>query len=81
MDFLFFYTDIVSLPPSINILNKTKKTSFLGFFLSLVIYICVLFVSIKSVLQLYAKEYKAIIYSESQQLSNPTLNVSNIILY
>ena len=77
MNFLFQYLDIVSLPPHVFILNKGKNTTIFGILLSILTYISLLYVTIKNFLLLHNKEYKSIIYSESQELNNFNLKDSN----
>ena len=74
---VFYYSDIVSLPPHIYISKKTKNPTFFGFILSLITYISILFVTINKFLKLYNKEVESVIYSKSQELSNRTLNNSD----
>ena len=76
---LFYYSDIVSLPPHIYISKKTKNPTIFGFILSLITYISIIFVTINNFLQLYNKEIKSLIYSNSQELNNRTLNNSEFI--
>ena len=76
---LFYYSDIVSLPPHIYISKKTKNPTIFGFILSLITYISIIFVSINNFLQLHNKEIKSLIYSNSQELNNRTLNNSEFI--
>ena len=77
MNIFFYYLDTVSLPPHVYILSKGKNVTILGFLLSLITYISLLYVTIKNILQLYNKEYKSIIYSESQELNTLKLNSSD----
>ena len=79
MNSLLYYSDIVSLPPHIYISKKTKNPTLFGFFLSLITYISIIFVTINNFLQLYNKEIKSLIYSNSQELNNRTLNNSEFI--
>ena len=79
MNSLLYYSDIVSLPPHIYISKKTKNPTLFGFFLSLITYISIIFVTINNFLQLYNKEIKSLIYSNSQELNNKTLNNSDFI--
>ncbi len=79
MNSLLYYSDIVSLPPHIYISKKTKNPTLFGFFLSLITYISIIFVIINNFLQLYNKEIKSLIYSNSQELNNRTLNNSEFI--
>ena len=76
---LFYYSDIVSLPPQIYISKKAKNPTFFGFILSLITYISIIFVTINNCLQLFSKKYKSVIYSKSQELSNRTLNNSEFV--
>ncbi len=77
MNIFFYYLDTVSLPPHVYILSKGKNVTILGFLLSLITYISLLYITIKNILQLYNKEYKSIIYSESQELNTLKLNSSD----
>ena len=79
MNSLLYYSDIVSLPPHIYISKKTKNPTLFGFFLSLITYISIIFVIINNFLQLCNKEIKSVIYSNSQELNNRTLNNSEFI--
>ena len=79
MNSLLYYSDIVSLPPHIYISKKTKNPTIFGFILSLITYISIIFVTINNFLQLYNKEIKSLIYSNSQELNNRTLNNSEFI--
>ena len=79
MNSLLYYSDIVSLPPHIYISKKTKNPTLFGFFLSLITYISIIFVTINNFLQLCNKEIKSVIYSNSQELNNRTLNNSEFI--
>ncbi len=67
---LFYYSDIVSLPPHVYISKKTKNPTSFGFILSLITYIIILYVTINNFLK------PSIIYLKSQELSNRTLNNS-----
>ena len=77
MNFLFEYLDLVSLPPHVFILNKGKNVTMFGLLLSILTYISLLYVTIKNFFQLHNKEYKSIIYSESQEINNFNLKDTN----
>ena len=55
---LFYYSDIVSLPPHVYISKKTKNPTSFGFILSLITYISIILVAINNCLQLFSKKAK-----------------------